>query len=157
VLRQLRPTLVLAPWRSERHPDHEAAAELVYRAVFMAGLRRFDEASGVAPHTVAEVLSYPMRVEAPIRMLVDISDVVETKWAAMAAHHSQLAPNAAEAPTLVGSVDAGDALRARDRYFGAMAGCLYAEGFVTRTLPVIQDPLAVFGNRRPSHFFQEPS
>jgi bacillithiol biosynthesis deacetylase BshB1 len=156
VLRELRPTVVLAPWRSERHPDHEAAAELVFRAVFMAGLRRFDASLGLEAHTVSEVLSYPMRVEAPIRMLVDISEVMDTKLAAMAAHASQLAPRPDAAPTLVGSAESGEALRARDRYFGAMAGCTFAEGFVTRSVPVIQDPVTVFSGRGTPHFYQEP-
>ena len=157
VLRQLRPRIVLAPWRSERHPDHEAAAELIYRAVFMAGLRRYDEEQGFPAHTVAEVLSYPMRVEAPIRILVDITEVMDTKLAAMAQHVSQLAPNPDAPPTLVGSADSGEALRARDRYFGAMAGCTFAEGFVTRSVPVIQDPVSVFSGRGAPHFFQEPT
>ena len=50
-----------------------------------------------------------------------------------------------------------EALRARDRYFGAMAGCTFAEGFVTRSVPVIQDPVGVFSGRGTPHFFQEPT
>ncbi len=37
VLRRLRPELVLIPWIEDRHPDHEAAAALLLKAVFLRG------------------------------------------------------------------------------------------------------------------------
>jgi LmbE family N-acetylglucosaminyl deacetylase len=45
-IRRYRPRSVAIPYWRDRHPDHEAASRLLRRAVFSAGLRRF-EAEGL--------------------------------------------------------------------------------------------------------------
>lgn len=40
-LRRLRPELVLIPYGVDRHPDHVAASELLLRAAFLAGNKKF--------------------------------------------------------------------------------------------------------------------
>jgi LmbE family N-acetylglucosaminyl deacetylase len=147
VIRQWRPRFVVAPWSVERHPDHEQAHALVRRAVFMAGLAKFGDG---APLRVKEVLWYPMRFEAQPRIVVDISTVMETKYAAIACHGSQVAPTVTAedgqaVATLVGSARNLEVLRARDAYWGGVAGSQAAEPYVTDRVPVTTDPALCFG------------
>lgn len=84
-LLEFRPDLVLVPSPVEIHPDHVALAR-----AFCAAVQR-DETL-FADLAVTRVAFY--EVSAPLprpNTLVDISDVAETKYAAVAEHASQLA------------------------------------------------------------------
>lgn len=151
VLRELRPRVVLAPWREARHPDHAAAATLVERAVFLAALRSYRPQLGDR-HRVSRVLSYPIRVVPQLSFLVDISEVAEVKEQAIAAYGSQVKPDPNAAPTLVGSAGSLDSLRARDAYLGAQLGVARAEGFVVRDAVPVDDVVAHFGDRPEPYF-----
>jgi LmbE family N-acetylglucosaminyl deacetylase len=84
IVRDFAPDLILVPSPVEIHPDHLALARAFCEAV--AG----DE-SLFAERAVAKVAFY--EVSAPMRpnALVDISDVADAKYAAIAMHASQLA------------------------------------------------------------------
>jgi N-acetylglucosamine malate deacetylase 1 len=153
-IRRHRPRVVLAPWERERHPDHVAASQLVSRAVFLAGLARYRPEAG-ARHVCDALFQYPMRVRAELSFLVDTTEVHATKLAAIAAHRSQV--GASDGPaTLIGGAGAIDAIVARDRYVGTLAGTQFAEGLVSRRLPVVDDIVGLFADRAPAHFFEEP-
>jgi bacillithiol biosynthesis deacetylase BshB1 len=152
-LRALRPELVLAPYERARHPDHEQAAELTRRAVFNAGLRRY-EAAQLPAFRPRALLHYEMRVEltAP-SFVVDISAHAETKRAAIEAHASQIRadPGAAVATaggqrvgTLVSSSSTLGLVDARDRRYGAMIGAAHGEPYWSREVLAVDDPLALF-------------
>jgi LmbE family N-acetylglucosaminyl deacetylase len=83
-LNDFKPDLILVPSPIEIHPDHLALAQ-----AFCALLQR-DEAL-FAELAIARVAFY--EVGQPLRpnAIVDISDVAEAKYAAIAAHQSQLA------------------------------------------------------------------
>ena len=44
LVRQVRPRAVAIPYWDDRHPDHRAASDVLRRAVFQSGLRRFEGA-----------------------------------------------------------------------------------------------------------------
>jgi bacillithiol biosynthesis deacetylase BshB1 len=152
-LRALRPATVLAPWRAERHPDHEAASRLVTSAAFFCGVGGFAPELGPT-HPAPTVLWYPMRVHARLSLLVDVSDVHATKVAAIEAHASQVGGGGGPA-TLIGASDSVEAIVARDRYLGVLAGCRFAEGLVSRRPPVVTDVCGLFEGVGPAHFFEE--
>jgi N-acetylglucosamine malate deacetylase 1 len=154
-LRGLRPAVVLAPWREDRHPDHAAAHALVRRAVFFAGLHRYREATGLERHRVDRVCYYPMRVEARPSFLVDISAVAATKRRAIEAHASQVGQRPGSPATLLGAPDALAALDARDRYWGAQLGVERAEAFVTGAVVPVDDVVAHFRGRPEPHLTPE--
>lgn len=155
-LRRLRPQLLLAPWREERHPDHRAAGLLAESAAFLAGLANYP-APGQLAHRVLQVLFYPQRVEARPSFVVDIADVAAQKARAIACHASQVAAAPSAAPTdapLIGSALALAALQARDAYFGAQVGSTAGEPYVCAEAVPVADPLALFRARRgPAHVF----
>jgi bacillithiol biosynthesis deacetylase BshB1 len=144
-IRAARPDVVVAPWRDDRHPDHEAGCELVRRACFFAGLRAA-EADG-APHRPSSLLHYLVRVDAAPTFVVPLEAAdVAAKWRAIEAHASQVGPApsqvAGRAPTLVGETGFREVLAARDRTWGAHAGVAAAEPFVAARTYVDDDPVA---------------
>lgn len=138
-IRRYRPWLVLAPYWQDRHPDHEAASKLVSEACFSAGLRRLD--TGQEPFRPARVIYYFLHHDEKPSFLVDVSETYEIKLAALAAYGSQFGTGGAgkQEITVATVLNSGfiDRIVCRDRYFGTLAGCRYAEGFLSRE-PVIQ-------------------
>jgi bacillithiol biosynthesis deacetylase BshB1 len=145
VLRRLRPAVVVIPWTHERHPDHEATAALLTKALFFAGVGKFATAPMRPKFTPLQVLRYPMRYELEPSFVVDISEVAELKAQAIAAHSSQLGRGGGPLPpTLIASPLTLEAFEARDRYYGAMIGVRAGEPYLARGPLGLTDPIAHF-------------
>jgi LmbE family N-acetylglucosaminyl deacetylase len=121
-LRAFRPDLILVPSPVEIHPDHVALSR-----AFCELIER-DEAL-FAELAVAKVAFY--EVSAPLRpnALVDISDVAEKKYAALAEHQSQLGVR-----DYVGYARGLNAYRTMT----LPGGTTYAEGYYVVELPVLR-------------------
>ena len=144
VLRRLRPELVVVPWEEERHPDHEATSALVTRALFFAGVRKFDTEPPGPPFTPRQVLYYPLRHLAEPSFVVDVTPVYEQKRAAVRCYASQVQPRPDAPPTLVGSPLSLSSLEARDAFYGAQVGVAYGEPYVLRETLGLIDPVEHF-------------
>jgi bacillithiol biosynthesis deacetylase BshB1 len=148
-LRVRRPELVLAPCGEDRHPDHEAASEIIRRAVFFAGVQKFAPDTGER-FVPRQVLYYAMRFRITPSFIVDTSSVAVRKARAIACYQSQITRRAGdEAPTLISAPDALTAIDARDRYYGSMIGTSHGEAVRTATTPGLADPVKHF---RENHF-----
>ncbi len=155
-LRDVRPGLVLAPWRHERHPDHEAASQLAKRAVFLCDLRNWPLPDQPA-HTVTQLLYYPMRTQQSPSFVVDIAAFAAIKARAIACHASQVAADAAAPKTLVSSDASALSLQHRDGWFGAFVGSAAGEPYLVDGPLPVADPVALFRARsNPPQFFEEP-
>lgn len=127
-LRALRPRMLLAPARPDRHPDHEAAHELVRAANFFAGLARID--TGQEPWRAPVVYFYHPYYQAaePPSVLVDISEQFEAKLHALGAYASQFHnPSRDEPETYVSSEKFWEDIRTRAAFWGSQAKVRYAE------------------------------
>lgn len=126
-LRELRASVLLCPMHTDRHPDHDAAHYLVRDANYLAGLSRID--TGQEPHRASQIYYYRVYGEStPPSALIDISDVFETKLAALRAYKSQLFnPQYEGAATFVSSEAFWNSIRVRAEYWGARIGVKYAE------------------------------
>jgi len=144
-LRRIRPELVLIPWEEERHPDHVGASQLLTRAIFFAGLRKFGTGERFVPR---QVLYYGMRYRMSPTFVMDTSTVRAKKRALMEVFVSQVQRRAGEGQTLISSPGALDAIEIRDRYYGTMIGTDSGEPLRTVNVPGIVDPL--------THFRQNP-
>lgn len=143
VLRRRRPELVLVPWFEDRHPDHAAAARLVTRAIFLAGLAKIETTPASVRFTPRQVLHYAMRHAMTPSFIVDTTAAAERKARAIACYASQLWDRACEAPsTLIGSPRAVEAIITRDRYFGCLIGCEHGEALRSPSTLALRDPLA---------------
>ncbi|MFO0908783.1 MAG: bacillithiol biosynthesis deacetylase BshB1 [Isosphaeraceae bacterium] len=128
VFRRTRPRLIFAPYWEDAHPDHLAATRLVEDARFWSKLSKSDIPH--APHHPARILYYfsvHLRIVERPSLVLDISDQVEAKVAALRCYRSQLVDNQpAGRPGVIESVCD------RTRFWGHLAGVLHAEPFACR-------------------------
>ena len=137
VFRRVRPRLLFAPYWEDAHPDHTAASKLVEDARFWSKLSKSDIPG--APHPPARVFYYfsvHLRIVERPSLLVDVSEQIDAKRAAMACYRSQLVDNQPPGrPTVI------DSVCDRTRFWGHLAGVPHAEPFACR------EPVALKGLR----------
>ena len=107
---QLMPKTVFFPGPLEIHPDHRAAAILIWNALQKV------RAKNVNP----DPISYEIGVQNPINLLIDITEQCDEKRKVMEIYHSQNNQN--NYPELVSALDKG-------RTFSLPAEKKFAEGF----------------------------
>jgi bacillithiol biosynthesis deacetylase BshB1 len=149
VLRDLRPSVVLAPYWEDRHPDHAASSRIVQDAVFLAGLARLD--TGQQPHRPGEIVYYMAAWEFEPSFVVDISAQFAQKRAVLRCYASQLANpdrRSNEPGTFISSEHYAELLTARAAHYGRLIGRAYGEPFRIRGLVEVPDLVAAFGGRR---------
>ncbi len=143
-LREHRPALVVAPDRHDEHPDHVEASYLVARACYLAGLAKY-AASGER-FRPGRLMFALYRSSVTPHVVVDVSEVWPQRMAALHAHASQLDPAAGES-TYLTAEGFVDAVQARARAWGALAGVTYAEGYRVRGPFALLDARALLVSR----------
>jgi len=128
VFRQVRPRLVFAPFWEDAHPDHTAATKLVEDARFWSKLTKSDiPGHPFHPARILYYFSVHLRIPERPSLLVDISDQIDAKLAALRSYRSQLLDNQPEGrPGII------DSVCDRTRYWGHLAGVEHAEPFASR-------------------------
>ncbi|MBI1346402.1 bacillithiol biosynthesis deacetylase BshB1 [bacterium] len=114
VFRLTRPQILLVPYWEDAHPDHVAASSLCDAARFWAKLSRTDmPGEPYHPPTIFYYWSIHLRIHPQPAMVVDISDVIDQKMAAIRCYESQfLIGKSQEFPTAL------DDIHDRARYWG---------------------------------------
>jgi len=133
ILRDLRPRTVITHWIEGRHPDHRAAAELVYDSSFLAGLRNYPATGDpFRPLKVIHALSFREEPTKPT-FVVDISDQMERKLDAISAYGSQFGQAVQAGEVFPGGGRAlVDQVRAHAARVGSMIRVEFGEAFWTR-------------------------
>ena len=128
LIREHRPSTILAPMRPDRHPDHEAAHQLVRAANFFSGVHKFD--TGQEPYRAAAVYfyyAYSTGETAP-PFVIDISGQFDAKLEALRAHRSQFFdPENGGPETFVSSEEFWEDIETRARFWGGQIGVRYGE------------------------------
>ena len=156
LIRACRPDVVGIPYWNDRHPDHRAASETLSRAVFKAGLRRYEPAGAVPAWLKGDarrdgwrprrICYYFINDDAPVSFALDVSEVYEKKRQALACHQTQFAPREADrVATRLTASTFFQMIESRDAHLGALTGVSYAEGIVVRE-PLLRTSL--FDDRR---------
>jgi bacillithiol biosynthesis deacetylase BshB1 len=145
-IRHWRPKLVVSMNPADEHPDHQACARIVERAVFLAALHNYD-AEG-EPHRARRVIRYSRHTWFEPSFVVDISEVVERKLDAIRCFKSQFTRAGEGARTPISAPDFEEDLRAFWRFFGRNTGALYAEPFAMDGPPALPDPVAALCEER---------
>jgi len=146
LMRKHRPSLVIAPWPDDRHPDHSRTGRIVTEASFYAGLRALE--TGLEAHRPQTVLYYMQNYMVPPSFVVDVTKTWKTKMKSVAAYKSQFFdPKSKEPVTFISDPKFLDMIEARGKHFGALIHVEYGEAFVTKQPPKINDMIAAYAGR----------
>ena len=146
ILRQRRPSLVVAPYPDDRHPDHTRTGRIVTEASFYSGLRSLE--TGLAAHRPQAVLYYLQNYMFTPSFIVDVTRHWKAKMRSVAAYKSQFHdPSSKEPETFISDPKFLEMIDARGRHFGALINAVYGEAFVTKQPPRLDDPFAAYGGR----------
>ena len=150
VIRRYRPSILIAPYPEERHPDHVRTGRLVTDAWFYAGLRKIE--TDLPPHRPQAIVYYLQNYfPLPPSFIVDISAVFAKKMKAIACYKSQFYdPRSKEPQTMIAGKTFIDTIEGRARHFGAMIGAEFGEPFITRQPPAVADIVAAYKGREVS-------
>jgi bacillithiol biosynthesis deacetylase BshB1 len=141
-LRRLKPKVILTHQLEDPHPDHNHIASLVREAARLSSMQKYDGEFGQDRIKVPMVAHniFSRRVEPSF--IVDISDFMEEKTAAIKAHASQFYdPNSNEPETRLTDKNFIVELENRSRYFGSLIGVAAGEPFFVREALNIADPI----------------
>ncbi len=137
-IRKYQPRIVITNAPDDRHPDHGRAAELTYDACFLAGLRQIKTSANGTPQDPWRpeiLLHYIQDRYLKPDIVIDITEVMETKMDSIKAHSSQFFdPESKEPETYISSRNFYDALYGRAQELGRSCQFRYAEGFLCRRI-----------------------
>lgn len=139
VIRRYRPKIVFAPFTEDRHPDHVRCGQMVQEAIFNAGLvnkRLGDEAS----HRVEQFYYYFIHGMEQADVIVDVSEVYESKMLALQAYQTQFTRTHGGVATPINDPLFFERIRGKDLFFGHQVGVAYGEALV-RTTPAVVSTL----------------
>lgn len=146
LVRRHQPSLVIAPFPDDRHPDHTRTGRLVTEASFYAGLAKLE--TGLRHHRPHAVIYYLQNYLVTPTLVVDITDAHETKMKAVGAYKSQFYnPESKEPMTFIAKKEFLQNIDARARHYGAMIGATFGEPFVSKLPPRVDDLVAAFHGR----------
>ena len=125
---KVRPRLLFAPYWEDAHPDHIAATRLVEDARFWSKLSKSDiPGAPFHPSRILYYFSVHLRIVERPSFVLDISDQLDAKVAALRCYRSQLVDNQpAGRPGVIESVCD------RTRFWGHTVGVRHAEPFASR-------------------------
>ena len=141
VIRELKPSVVLttAPSPFGRHPDHRIAAELVRDACFLAGLKMVEpDLAPLGPRKVILFITYREDYLKPT-FVVDISDEMEEKLAAVAAYESQFGGATQAGEVYPNGESLLDIIRHQAAHYGSLIRVRYAEPYHTTETVQVDD------------------
>lgn len=137
VIRELRPRVVILPYWQARHPDHATAATLGYEACFVSGLAKVD--TGAPPHRPFKILYASLYADVRPTFVVDITDYVEQRFAALMAYRSQYENQPSGRGLFVPQEEIREKMLALARFYGMLGGVRYAEPFVQKEVGLVED------------------
>lgn len=148
-IREYRPSIIVAPWPDERHPDHARTGRLVTEAWFYAGLKKRETSH--APFRPQSVVYYMQNYVLHPTFVVDITPWAGKKMEAIRAHRSQVYnPETNEPQTIIAKREFLDLIEGRARHFGALIGSELGEGFLTKQPPRVDDITSAYRGREVS-------
>lgn len=142
VLRRLKPKVILTHQIDDPHPDHDRVAHLVRESARLSSMKNYDTETGSEKIAVPAIAHNIFSRRAEPSFIMDISDFMDEKMAAIRAYGSQFYnPSSSEPETRLTSEAFLDELANRTRYFGSLIGVAAGEPFFVREALNITDPI----------------
>jgi bacillithiol biosynthesis deacetylase BshB1 len=143
VIREWKPTLILAPLEHDLHPDHAWTGRIITEAAFLAGIKRYPVDG--EPHRPRTTLRYASHSLMEPNLVVDITEHFEQKRTACLAYKSQFHdPDSKEPQTYISGKSFWDWWEARARSYGHRIGVAYGEGLLHDGPLPVPDPVQLF-------------
>jgi bacillithiol biosynthesis deacetylase BshB1 len=143
VLRSHAPKVLLTTHWDDPHPDHANTCHIVREAARLATMARYDEAEQ-QPAVRMPALMHSLFSRVVPSFIVDVSEFVEEKMAAIRAHGSQFyRAESSEPATRISDPAFLDQIESRMRYFGSLIGVKAGEPFYVREALNVEDPVAL--------------
>jgi N-acetylglucosamine malate deacetylase 1 len=140
--RGLKPKVILTHQIDDPHPDHDHIARLVREAARLSSMRNYNPESGGEAIPVPSVAHNIFSRNVQPSFVVDVSDFLIQKMAAIRAHSSQFYnPESTEPETRLTDKRFWDELENRSKYFGSLIGVEAGEPFYVRESLNVADPL----------------
>jgi N-acetylglucosamine malate deacetylase 1 len=131
LVRSFRPSVVIAPSLSGRHPDHHISAQLVRDACFVAGLVKIaPDVAVFRPRKVVHCLAYREDGVKPT-FVVDITDAFEKKLEAVRCYASQFDGVTQAGEMFPNGEPLYDLVRHQAAHYGSLIRVRYGEPFYT--------------------------
>jgi bacillithiol biosynthesis deacetylase BshB1 len=144
VLRRLQPQVILTHQIDDPHPDHNHIAQLVREAARLSSMQNYDGEFGQERIKVPMIAHNVFSFRVHPSFIVDVSEFLKQKMAAIRAHASQFHnPNSNEPETRLTDKRFLDELENRSRYFGSLIGTEAGEPFFVREALNIEDPVVL--------------
>ena len=144
VLRRLKPKVLLTHQDGDPHPDHNHIVQLVRESARLASMWKYDEDFGQERTNVPIVAHNIFSRQTVPTFIVDVSEFLDEKMAAIKAHRSQFYnPQSNEPETRLTGENFLDELEIRSRYFGSLIGTAAGEPFLVREALNVEDPIAL--------------
>ncbi len=141
LIRKLRPTTVILPFPTGRHPDHRIASELCRDACFLAGLENYEADGEAEAHRPGKLLYALAYREDPVKptFVVDISEEFEIKLKAIQCYASQFDGAKAAGEIFPTGQPLYDLIRVQNAHYGSLIRAAYGEPFVTHETVKVDD------------------
>ncbi len=142
VLRRLKPKVILTHQLDDPHPDHNHIAQLVREAARLSSMQNYDGHYGQKRIDVPMVAHNVFSQRFVPSFVVDVSEFLAEKMAAIRAHKSQFHdPESKELETRLTDKNYLKKLENRSRYFGSLIGVAAGEPYYVREMLNIEDPI----------------
>jgi N-acetylglucosamine malate deacetylase 1 len=132
-IRRHKPSIVFAPYKNDRHPDHVDASALIKEAFFSAGLTKLktsDREKTQEAYRPKKLYYYMQSYTFDPSFIVDITDTFDLKMKGVKAFSSQFYdPKSKEPETFISSMNFMEFIEARARFYGFQIGKKYGEPF----------------------------
>ncbi len=143
ILRKYRPPVVLTHYWDDPHPDHVNTSRLVAEAVHHSGLAKIK--TGQERYRPKTLLYFKIPPHITPSFVVDVTDYIEQRNAAIAAYRSQLFdPSSREPATTLSQPDFLTKVENLHSFYGTLIGKKKGEGFYLKGVVEIQDPVGHF-------------
>lgn len=144
VLRTHAPRVLITTHWDDPHPDHANTCRIAREAARLATMGRYDQEAGQKPIKMPAIMHSLFSRRVVPSFVVDVSEFVEQKMAAIRAHTSQFyRPESKEPLTRISDPGFIDQIEYRMRYFGSLIGVAAGEPFYVREALNIDDPVAL--------------
>ena len=144
VLRSHAPKVVITTHWDDPHPDHAHICRIVREAARLATMARYDEEGKQKAVRMPALMHSLFSRRVVPSFIVDVSEFVEKKMAAIRAHASQFyRAESTEPVTRISDPAFLDEIESRMRYFGSLIGVKAGEPFYVREALNVDDPVAL--------------